>query len=66
MIVPIPKSGKDKRKMSSYRPIALTSNVAKLMERLVLARLTFVTDQLRLNPPERLVSGSWGGPLKST
>lgn len=54
VIVPIPKSGKDKRKMSSYRPIALTSHVAKLMERLVLARLTFVADQLRLIPPEQV------------
>ncbi|XP_043220268.1 uncharacterized protein LOC122380836 [Amphibalanus amphitrite] len=54
VIVPIPKSGKDKRKIASYRPIALTSHIAKLMERLVLAGLTFITDQLKIIPPEQV------------
>ena len=53
-IIPIPKSGKDKRLLASYRPIALTSHIAKLAERLVLARLTYVSDQLQLVPPEQV------------
>ena len=41
-VFPIPKSGKDKRKVDSYRPIALTSHVGKLVERLILSRLTYL------------------------
>ena len=53
-IIPIPKSGKDKRLLASYRPIALTSHIAKLMERLVLARLNYIANQLQLIPPEQV------------
>ncbi|CAH2100524.1 unnamed protein product [Euphydryas editha] len=38
-VIVIPKSGKDKRLPSSYRPITLLSHVAKLFERLLLRRL---------------------------
>ena len=53
-IIPIPKSGKDKRLLASCRPIALTRHVAKLAERLVLARLNFTANQLQLIPPEQV------------
>ena len=51
-IVPIPKS--DKKHVSSYRPIALTSHLSKLMERLVLARLNHVVAEKGLIPPEQV------------
>ena len=38
-VVPIPKPGKDHRDPSNYRPIALTSCLCKLMEKLVNKRL---------------------------
>ena len=38
-IIPNPKAGKDKQRVASYRPIALTSHHSKLVERMVLARL---------------------------
>ena len=37
--VPIPKPGKDHTNPSNYRPIALTSCLCKLMEKLVNKRL---------------------------
>ena len=40
IIIPIRKLGKDASKPANYRPIALTSNVCKLMERMVNERLT--------------------------
>jgi ribonuclease HI len=40
-ITPVPKKGKPPDKIGSFRPISLTSNVAKTMERLVKARLQF-------------------------
>jgi ribonuclease HI len=39
VIVPILKPGKPGEEVESYRPISLTSNVAKVIERLVAARL---------------------------
>ena len=53
-IVPIPKAGKDLKKIPSYRPIALTSHIAKLIERVVAARLTHVTAMRKLVPPEQV------------
>jgi hypothetical protein len=40
-VIPIPKQGKDPSKVGSFRPIALTSHIGKLMERLVTTRLTW-------------------------
>ncbi|KAG0437761.1 hypothetical protein HPB47_017300 [Ixodes persulcatus] len=40
-VIPIPKPGKPQALLSSYRPISLTSCVGKLLERLVLRRLTW-------------------------
>ena len=41
VVIPIRKPGKDPCKPSSYRPIALTSNICKIMERMVVERLTY-------------------------
>ena len=53
-IIPIPKAGKNPKDVSSYRPIALTSCVAKLAERMVAARLTHLCELQRLIPPEQV------------
>ena len=53
-IVPIPKAGKDRQRIGSYRPIALTSHLSKLVERLILARLRHIVEQNRLIPPEQV------------
>ncbi len=44
IIIPIVKPGKDHSQVTSYRPIALTSNLRKLMERMVVARLIYVLE----------------------
>ena len=54
VIIPIPKTGKDLKKISSYRPIALTSHIAKIAERVVAARLTHLAADRRLIPPEQV------------
>jgi len=41
IIVPIPKAGKDPSKIESYRPVTLTSCLAKLAERMVRERFMF-------------------------
>ena len=53
-VVPIPKTGKDKKLVSSYRPIALTSHLGKLAERLIKARLCFLAESRGLIPPEQV------------
>ena len=53
-VIPIPKAGKDKRLLSSYRPIALTSHVGNLAERLILARLTYLSESRGMVPPEQV------------
>lgn len=45
VVVPIGKPGKDKSNVKSYRPIALTSNLCKLMERMVTKRLTYEVEK---------------------
>lgn len=40
-IIPIAKPAKDPLKATSYMPIALTSNMCKLMERVLVNRLTY-------------------------
>ena len=39
-IVPVPKPGKPTDKVESFRPVSLTSNVCKVVERMVAARLS--------------------------
>ena len=41
VIVPIPKPGKDSSNPENYRPIALTSNICKIMEKMINERLTY-------------------------
>lgn len=38
-VVPVPKSGKPANQLGNLRPISLTSNVCKVMERMVLGRI---------------------------
>ena len=40
-IIALPKKGKDLRLPSSYRPVSLTSCIAKLVERLILIPLSY-------------------------
>lgn len=53
-VVPIPKSGKDKKLVASYRPIALTSHVGKLAERIIKSRLVFLVESRGMIPPEQV------------
>lgn len=46
-IIPIPKPGKDRSEVQSYRPISLTSVVAKTAERMVKNRLVYWLEQNR-------------------
>ncbi|GBN05407.1 putative RNA-directed DNA polymerase from transposon X-element [Araneus ventricosus] len=45
VVIPIPKPGKDPQIPTSCRPIALTSCLCKLMERMVNARLVHVLEE---------------------
>ena len=44
-IVPIAKPGKDKLRVGSYRPIALTCNMCKLMEKIINRRLRWFLEK---------------------
>ncbi|GBN49623.1 putative RNA-directed DNA polymerase from transposon X-element [Araneus ventricosus] len=45
VVVPIPKPGKDPQNSSNYRPIALTSCLCKLLERMVNKRLVYILEK---------------------
>lgn len=51
VIFPIGKPGKDKMNVKSYRPIALTSNLCKLMERMITKRLVYKLESRGLITP---------------
>ena len=51
IIVPILKPGKNPSDPSSYRPIALTSHLGKIMERIVTERLTYFLESKALLSP---------------
>ena len=51
VIIPIRKPGKDKITLSSYRPVCLMSNVAKLAERLVVCRLRYDLESRNILSP---------------
>ena len=55
-IIPILKKGKPARNPQSYRPVSLTSAVAKLMERLVEARMRYFLEKRNVPAPARQVS----------
>ena len=50
IIIPIHKQGKPTHDINSYRPIALTSNVCKLFEKIILSRLTFFCTKNKIIP----------------
>ncbi|GBN93164.1 putative RNA-directed DNA polymerase from transposon X-element [Araneus ventricosus] len=53
IVVPIPKPGKDKQNPNNYRPIALTSCLSKLLERMVSARLMHVLERSKWFVPSQ-------------
>ena len=50
IIVPIHKQGKSKSSADGYRPVALTSNCGKLMEKMILKRLLYHCDKNNIIP----------------
>jgi hypothetical protein len=46
-IIPILKKGKDPADVTSYRPIALTSHLGKVMERMINNRMTWRLEEMR-------------------
>lgn len=51
VVVPIPKPNKPKDKIENLRPISLTSNICKTMERMVLGRINWTLEhENRLHP----------------
>ncbi|GBL93760.1 putative RNA-directed DNA polymerase from transposon X-element [Araneus ventricosus] len=53
IVIPIPKPGKDKQDPNNYRPIALTSCLSKLLERMVGARLMQVLETSKWFTPSQ-------------
>ena len=53
VIIPIRKPGKDPSSPMNYRPIALTSHMGKIMERMVTDRLTFYIESRGLLSPSQ-------------
>ncbi|XDV45291.1 hypothetical protein PO909_013411, partial [Leuciscus waleckii] len=51
IIIPIGKPGKDKSNPINYRPIALTSNLCKLMEKMIVRRLNYILEVKGLMSP---------------
>ncbi|GBM83506.1 putative RNA-directed DNA polymerase from transposon X-element [Araneus ventricosus] len=50
-VIPVPKPGKDPQNPLNYRPIALTSCMCKLLEKIVNARLTYILEKNGLISP---------------
>ena len=48
LIIPIPKAGRDPLSPTNYRPIALTSCICKVMERMVNERLVWYLDKNKI------------------
>lgn len=53
VIIPIIKPGKDPTNPANYRPIALTSHVGKIMERMIVERLMFYLESKGLLSPHQ-------------
>lgn len=53
VIVPIGKPDKDKTDVKSYRPIALTSNLCKVMEKMITIRLGYVIEKRGMLSPHQ-------------
>lgn len=52
-VIPIGKPGKDKTEVKSYRPIALTSNLCKIMEKMITIRLGYVIEKRGMLSPHQ-------------
>ena len=50
IVVPLLKSGKSEYDKTNYRPIALTSHTCKLMEKIVLNRMTQFCEKNKIIP----------------
>ncbi|XP_076392697.1 uncharacterized protein LOC143265297 [Megachile rotundata] len=48
IVIPVPKPGKDLTKANSYRPIALTCNLCKILEKIINARLKWFLEHNKL------------------
>lgn len=53
VVVPVAKPEKDHSKAVNYRPIALTSNLCKIMERMVIARINDTIEKKNLLCPHQ-------------
>ena len=53
MIIPIRKPGKDPSNPKNYRPIALTSYIGKIMERIITERLFFYMESRGILSPHQ-------------
>jgi hypothetical protein len=53
IIIPIPKPGQDPAKLTSYRPIALTSTLCKIYERIVTTRLQYYLETNKILSPNQ-------------
>ena len=49
--IPVPKPGKDTSDPSNYRPVALTSCICKVMERMINSRLVWYLERNKLISP---------------
>ena len=52
-IIPIPKPGKDHTNPTNYRPIALTSCLCKIFEKILNTRLVWFLEQNKILTPEQ-------------
>ena len=50
IVLPILKTGKNKRDKNNYRPISLTSHVSKLMEKIILNRMSYYVEKNNIIP----------------
>lgn len=51
VIIPVLKPAKNKHNAESYRPIALTSNLCKLMEHMIVCRLNYILERKEIISP---------------
>ena len=58
-IIPIKKPGKDSTKPTNYRPIALTCNLCKILEKIVNRRLRWVWEQTTGSHPPKMDSDNF-------
>ena len=50
IVVPVPKPGKPRKQIGSYRPISLTSHLSKIYERIVKSRLEYFVESRGVLP----------------